>query len=247
MIHLGVTGWPLEHSFSPAFFQKKIAREGLAGRVEYSKYGTPTRGDFIKLLESGRVDGLNVTIPHKKVALEQAVWADDWAQKAGSANVLSKRSDGSYAAWNTDAPGFLMSLKDRLEEINLALLLGTGGAAMGVKAALQSEKVDCLMVSSSGKGNLDYRNIDKWLLASCDLIVNCTPLGTFPAVNACPDIPYGLLSGREILYDLVYNPSETLFLSRGKEKGCTTINGTQMLINQAELSWRIWCSELNIY
>jgi len=247
MIHLGVTGWPLEHSFSPAYFQKKIRQAGLTGKVGYSKYETPDREDFIQLIKSGRVNGLNVTIPHKKVAVEQAIWADDWARNAGSANVLSILPDGSCTAWNTDAPGFLLTLSELVDGIRFALILGTGGAAMGVKTALQSIGIDCLMVSSSGKGDLDYRNIDKWLLTSCDLIVNCTPLGTFPNTDTCPDIPYRLLSGREILYDLVYNPSETLFLSRGKTMGCYTINGAQMLVNQAELSWKIWCSELNIF
>jgi shikimate dehydrogenase len=148
--------------------------------------------------------------------------------------------NGKWKGYNTDAPGFLLTLKSSLPKIGKALVLGTGGAAAAVAFALKNEGVTVKSVSTSGRGDFNYSELEEAGISGFDLIVNCTPLGTFPKTDQCPEIPYGQLIPEQILYDLVYNPSETLFLRRGKERGCETMNGMKMLVNQAELSWEIW-------
>lgn len=240
MVRLGLIGFPLVHSFSPPYFEQKIESSGLGGKVEYRPYPLRETEDLKKWLKLRGLKGVNVTIPHKRKAAAEMDELDNWAKAAGSANTLCELSDGRWKGYNTDAPGFLLTLHNELNKFDKALVLGTGGAATAVMAALKSRGKAVNAVSSSGRGDFGYEKLQEIDFSGFGLIVNCTPLGTFPATREAPDIPYDRLKPGQILYDLVYNPSETLFLKRGKERGCKTKNGYEMLINQAEHSWHIW-------
>ncbi len=240
MIRLGLIGFPLVHSFSPPYFEQKIESSGLGGKVEYRPYPLREIGDLKKWLELRGLKGVNVTIPHKRKAAAAMDELDDWAKAAGSANTLCELPDGRWKGYNTDAPGFLLTLRDDFNAFEKVLVLGTGGAASAVIAALENRGKTVKTVSRSGRGDFSYEKLREIGFSGYGLIVNCTPLGTFPATEEAPKIPYDQLKAGQILYDLVYNPAETLFLQRGKERGCRTKNGYEMLINQAEHSWQIW-------
>lgn len=246
MINLGLIGFPLEHSYSPAYFREKLKNLNLVDRVSYKSYPLKRIEDLSALIERHNLRGLNITIPHKKSALKLASTLDDWSQKSGSINTILVEKNGVLRGYNTDAPGFIESLYGVLHQLSSALILGTGGAACAVRVALQEHHIKVTTVSRSTKGDLSYSELNINNLPGFDLIVNCTPLGTWPNTDSLPPIPYELIRPNQILYDLVYNPSETLFLGRGKEKGCRIFTGLPMLQNQAERSWEIWKEGIGI-
>lgn len=246
MINLGLIGFPLEHSYSPAYFGEKLKNLNLVDRVSYKSYPLKRIDDLSALIERHHLRGLNITIPHKKSALKLASTLDGWSQKSGSINTFLVEKNGVLRGYNTDAPGFIKSLSGVLHQLSSALILGTGGAACAVRVALQEHHIEVTTVSRTKKGDLSYSELNINNLPGFDLIVNCTPLGTWPNTNSLPPIPYELIRPNQILYDLVYNPSETLFLGRGKEKGCRIFNGLPMLQNQAERSWEIWKEGIGI-
>lgn len=238
---LGIIGFPLSHSFSPGYFKNKFNEIGLAGRWTYRAYPITKIADLPELMESEYLVGLNVTIPHKVEAIKYVRRLDDWATAAGSVNTLRREKDGSWSGFNTDAPGFIKTIEENKIKCSSSLVLGTGGAARGVVAALKWMGSKVTRVSrTSGLGDISYRQLDIADFSSYDLIVNATPLGMFPEVNLLPDIPYHRLKMHQTLYDMVYNPAETVFLSRGSAMGCKVINGLDMLRAQADLSWSIW-------
>lgn len=246
MRRFGLIGYPLSHSFSEAYFSKKFKALG----IDASYKAFPLK-DFSELpdliLREGPFTGLNVTIPFKEMALDMVDELDKTARDIGAVNIIKFVKRGSkeiLIGYNSDHFGFSESLIFYgIEGVKNALILGTGGASRAVSYALRTSGSDITLVSRDGKrGDKTYNELLDTDIEQFDLIVNTTPVGTFPSSGNFPDIPYSRLKPSTTLYDLVYNPQETLFLKKGKERGCNTINGFKMLQLQAEKGWEIWNS-----
>jgi shikimate dehydrogenase len=240
----GLIGYPLSHSFSKLFFSKKFEKESIQD-TNYELFPLAEIKLLEDLLKNEQLAGLNVTIPYKVAVLPFVDELDPAAFEIGAVNCLKieHRSDGRFIkGFNTDAFGFEESLKPLLQRHHQqALILGDGGAASAVKYVLHKLGISYLSVLRRPKdGAVLYEEVDEMLLKSHTLIINTTPLGTFPNVGDCPKIPYEFVNAKHLAYDLVYNPEETLFLKLVKEKGGTIKNGLEMLQLQAERSWEIW-------
>lgn len=265
MKHYGLIGYPLSHSFSKKFFADKFEQHHIKD-TKYDLYPIEKISDLPKLLdEHPDLLGLNVTIPHKIGVMKYLDWIEHDARKAGAVNCIriTKESPVQVAfsgevgvtndnfrleGFNTDLYGFQKSLEPLLSERHdQALVLGNGGAAKAVKCVLENKGISYLTVTrKKGDGDIQYDDLKPHHIKNHLLIVNTTPLGMSPNVDECPPIPYEHLTSDHLLYDLIYNPEETLFLKKGREKGTATKNGHEMLILQAEKSWHIWNSkELN--
>jgi len=236
MRHFGIIGYPLQHSFSAKYFTEKFEREKID--AEYSLY--PVEVESLGLRVEGildSLDGLNVTMPFKQAVIPYLDRLDATAEAVGAVNVICKR-----VGYNTDCLGFMDSLRPMLRpEDKKALVLGTGGAAKAVVYGLRQLGITPTLVSRTPKeGQLSYEQLDKDIMDTHTVIVNCTPQGMYPNVDTCPPIPYPLVSARHLLFDCVYNPEETLFLQRGKAQGATVRNGIEMLYGQAKAAWGIW-------
>lgn len=248
MIRFGLIGYPLTHSFSKTYFTEKFEREGISNcRYDLFEMADLT-ADLPVLLQTPDLRGLNVTIPHKQAVLPYLTRLDASAQKVGAVNVIRIEPDGTLTGFNSDYYGFQQSLIDwrtgnRPVGVRLfasALVLGTGGASKAVVAALDDLGIPHKLVSRTKKGeNLTYDEL-RGTMADYELIVNCSPVGTYPRVDEAPNLPYSELTGEHWLYDLVYNPAETSFMRRGREQGSHVLNGYQMLVLQAEKAWEIW-------
>lgn len=237
----GLIGYPLSHSFSKRYFTVKFENEGIVGCV-YELFPLPTVEALLPLLQKyPELEGLNVTIPYKQQVL---AYLDESKIPEGlnACNCINI-SGGRLTGYNTDITGFELSLKPLLKSWHTkAMVLGNGGAAAAVVFVLKKLGIDFEIVSRKkhDHSTLTYRDINKKIIAECSLIINTTPLGMEPNINSCPDIPYPFLTDKHLLFDLVYNPSKTLFLQKGEERGATIKNGEEMLVLQAEESWRIW-------
>ncbi len=237
----GLIGYPLSHSFSKKYFTDKFEREGIAGCL-YELFPLPTIEALLPLLQKQpELEGLNVTIPYKQQVL---AYLDESKIPAGlnACNCINI-TGGRLTGYNTDVTGFELSLLPLLKSWHKkALILGNGGATAAVVFVLKKMGIDFDIVSRKkhDHSTLTYRNINKKIIADCSLIINTTPLGMHPDTGSCPDIPYQFITDRHLLYDLVYNPAKTLFLQKGEERGATIKNGEEMLVLQAEESWRIW-------
>lgn len=245
MVQLGLIGKKLGHSFSPDYFEKKLKALGLFNDISYQALEFSEWDEAYDFIKNSAYMGYNVTIPFKKDAAKTCDYLDPWALKIKAVNTLVIGKKSKIFGYNTDAPGFLQTLKEHQIKVKKALILGSGGAASAVGSAIEFQGGKVLKISrSKERGDFLYRDLreDLSIVKSADIIINCTPLGTFPEIHESPPLPYHQLNSNQILYDLVYNPAETLFLRRGKEAGCKTINGYTMLCNQAELSWEIWKS-----
>lgn len=242
MKRYGIIGYPLGHSFSKKYFDQKFLREGLE-ECCYEVFLLPAVAGIRELLDAHPdLAGLNVTIPHKRSILPFLSDRSAIPVDLGACNCIRIRN-GELVGYNTDIIGFERSLLPLLdEEISSALILGNGGAAAAVKYVLQKLQIRYTIVSrSSPDGSaLTYAQLDEPVMRENRLIINTTPLGTFPAIAECPDIPYRYLGRQHVLYDLVYNPEKTLFLQKGETQGARIKNGYDMLVIQAEESWRIW-------
>lgn len=241
MKQYGLIGKTLKHSFSKKYFSDKFLKENITD-AHYELYPLPEISDFLNLLkEEKNLNGLNVTIPYKEGILSYLNQIDDAAKEIGAVNTI-KIEGGSLIGYNTDAYGFQKSLKPFLAPVHeRALILGTGGASKAVAYVLKNIGIDYKYVSREPITNgFTYEDINEHVMAHFKLIINCTPLGTFPNIDDKPNIPYKHLTSDHYLYDLVYNPAQTSFLKEGKEKGCITQNGLDMLIGQAEKAWEIW-------
>ncbi len=258
MKKFGLIGYPLTHSFSKKYFTEKFEREGISD-CQYNLYEMAEVSESLPaLLEIPGLQGLNVTIPHKQAVLPFLSRLDSSAEKVGAVNVIRLESDGSLMGFNSDYYGFRLSLeawggeglglgaKDANPLLQApspkphALILGTGGASKAVVAALNDMGISHQMVSrTKTPDNLTYDELPGQL-ADYTLIVNCSPVGTYPRVDEAPVLPYEELTAHHWLYDLVYNPAETLFMRRGLEHGAHVLNGHQMLVLQAEKAWEIW-------
>ena len=240
-------GYPLGHSFSKKYFTKKFEEMGLSETHEYQLFELSDIQELPQLLKNEpNLKGLNVTIPYKQVVMPFLDGLDASAEKVGAVNVIKFMEDGRLIGYNSDYYGFKTSLEDFLSEVNMssikALVLGNGGAGKAVVAALKDLGIDYKTVSrTKSEENISYDEIFT-IIADYQLIINCSPVGTYPKSDQCPDIPYESLTENHFLYDLVYNPLETLFLQKGKEKGAKIHNGLRMLHLQAEKAWEVWNS-----
>ncbi|MGB3617422.1 MAG: shikimate dehydrogenase [Catalinimonas sp.] len=246
MRRYGLIGHPLSHSFSPGYFADKFAREGIAD-ASYEPFELPDLAALPDLLRTDDLWGLNVTIPHKEGVKPHLDALDVSAERVGAVNVLARRDapDGTrrWTGHNTDYWGFRTSLERFLPNgfAGAALILGTGGAARAVRAVLDDLDVPFGEVSRTPERKAHaYEELTPELMRAHRLIVNTTPLGMYPNVDTAPRLPYGALTPEHYLYDLVYNPAETRFMTLGRAAGAQTKNGLEMLHLQAERSWFIW-------
>jgi shikimate dehydrogenase len=236
----GIIGFPLTHSFSPAYFKKKFAERHID--AVYEAYPLNDISEFPALFSAHpAIEGLNVTIPYKEAVMPFLDEIDAVAAAIGAVNCVSIRN-GVKKGHNTDAAGFELSLVPLLESQHTnALVLGTGGAAKAVLYTLKQLGISYKQVSRQRKeGLLSYEDLTADIVERHKLIINTTPLGMYPDIDNAPAIPYDSIGQGHLLYDLVYNPAETKFLSLGKERGAVTKNGYEMLVLQAEASWKIW-------
>ncbi|WP_343668278.1 shikimate dehydrogenase [Chitinophaga sp.] len=242
----GLIGYPLSHSFSKGFFAEKFAREGIQGCV-YDSFSLPAITDLSALIEKygTELNGLNVTIPYKEAVIPYLDELSPAAAKMKAVNCI-RFINGRKIGHNTDAIGFRRSLEPLLQpHHNKALVLGTGGAAKAVQYVLEALNIPYKLVSrQASAGTITYEAVTADVIATHTLIINTTPLGMYPNVDAAPALPYEKLNEQHLLYDLIYNPAITAFLQKGAERGATIKNGHEMLILQAEASWEIWNEKL---
>lgn len=240
----GLIGYPLSHSFSPGYFSDKFARENI-NDATYRLFPLESIELLPQLLlNEPDICGLNVTIPYKQQVIPFLSEIDDTALKIGAVNTIKvERRDTEIwlKGFNTDVNGVLESLKGA-EHHKQALVLGNGGAAKAVLYALEYLGIRYKLVSRtpSTPRQLSYQDITPDLIKENSLIINTTPLGMYPNINVCPLIPYESIDSNHFIFDLIYNPEETLLLKKAKQKGAKTLNGLLMLHTQAETAWRLW-------
>jgi shikimate dehydrogenase len=246
MKRYGLIGKTLKHSFSGKFFAEKFEKENITD-CRYDLHELPAIADFPKLIEklSPELKGLNVTIPYKIEVMDYLHSLDDKARRIGAVNVIKIEGE-KLTGYNSDYYGFRASLEKWLPRTDLkALILGTGGASNAVRTALEDMNIPYTYVSRSAQpDSYTYEQLQQTpdLIDDYHLIINSTPLGTYPAVEGKPDLPYSRLTSQHNLYDLVYNPEVTAFLQEGIQAGAKTKSGGDMLELQAEKSWEIWNS-----
>lgn len=243
----GIIGYPLGHSFSGRYFNDKFAAEHID--AEYVSFELPDIGDLMEVFaENPNLAGLNVTIPYKEQVIPYIDAMDPEAAQIGAVNVIkvqhTDNGDPYLIGFNTDVEGFRLSIAPLLTPAcKKALVLGTGGASKAVAAGLRSLGVEPQLVSRTAReGVITYADLTPEVMAEHLVIVNATPVGTYPNVDECPDIPYHLLTPEHLCFDLIYNPEQTLFLRKAAERGAQTKNGMEMLLLQAFAAWKVWNS-----
>lgn len=243
----GLIGYPLGHSFSKGYFNQKFESEGID--AEYVNFEIPDVNLLLEIIsETPNLCGLNVTIPYKEKVIPLLDMLDEDAEKIGAVNVIKiirSRSGLKLKGYNSDVIGFCDSIREYITPArNRALVLGTGGAAKAVCYGLNKIGVTTQLVSRHKSAKtLTYEELTKADMASHKIIVNTTPLGMYPHVENCPDIPYRFLTKVHLCYDLLYNPDETLFMKNAKQQGAITKNGLEMLLLQAFVSYEIWTND----
>lgn len=235
----GLIGRDISYSFSRNYFAEKFTKMHILD-CEYVNFDI-SHISKISSIDLSKVKGLNVTIPYKKEIIQLLDRLDSAAAEIGAVNTI-KIVDGKLIGYNTDVYGFQKSIEPLLtNQHQKALILGTGGAAEAVAYVLDKLNIPYVFVSRNSKeGAITYQELSKEVISSHQIIINCTPVGTFPNVGKAPQIPYEFVTESHLLYDLIYNPEETLFLKKGKERGAIIKNGYEMLVLQAEKSWKIW-------
>lgn len=241
----GLVGFPLGHSFSRRFFTEKFSKENI--EAEYLNFEIPSIEEFPNIISSNPyLKGLNVTIPYKQQVMQFLDALSPEAKAIGAVNVVKvSHHDGkvNLTGHNSDVIGFVNSIKPLIKEHHKkALILGTGGASRAIHYGLEKKLgLETLFVSRSKRpGMITYEDINADTLSEYEVIVNCSPCGMHPHVDECPALPYQFMTDRHLLYDLVYNPEETLFMKKGAAQGANVKNGYEMLILQAIASWEIW-------
>lgn len=245
MKKLGLLGKNIGYSFSKNYFTKKFLEENIDHLYSYQNFDIQDINEFTNLLQKNpELIGLNVTIPYKEEIIPFLDELSDNAKQIGAVNTIKIEPNGKLLGDNTDFFGFAESLKPLLQSHHKkALILGTGGAAKAIAFGLQKLNIDFTFVSRIIKENtIGYEDLDSKTGEEYQIVINCTPLGTFPNTEVCPDIPYELFTKDHIAYDLIYNPDKTTFLNRAEENGAIIKNGHEMLILQAEKAWKIWNS-----
>lgn len=242
----GLIGRQISHSFSADYFNRKFEREGIDAR--YDLFDLESINQLPEILNNNPdLVGINVTSPYKREIIPFLDSISDDAREMNAVNVVKISRNGGriiLEGYNTDSEGFRQTLQPLLsvQNCNKALILGTGGASSAVKRAFEKEGIEYKVVSRKHSGDyIDYAEASL-LIPDSGIIVNATPVGMEDLIGQAPALDYNLINDRHLLYDLIYNPKETLFLKKGKEKGAKTSNGLQMLLNQADLAWQIWNS-----
>ena len=236
----GLIGRNIDYSFSKEYFSKKFMNEKI--NCHYSNFDIDDISVLDSIFTKYNISGLNVTIPYKVEIMGILDKIDEEAASIGAVNTIKIIGDKKIG-YNTDHIGFERSISSLIvdKKPENALLLGSGGASKAIKYVLKKLNINHTTVSrESGKSDYTYEDIDEALIKKNKIIINCSPVGTFPEIKNCPKIPYEYLSKEHILYDLVYNPIKTLFLKKGDQIGCKTKNGLEMLEIQANESWKIW-------
>ncbi|MUU78145.1 shikimate dehydrogenase family protein [Winogradskyella endarachnes] len=238
----GLLGRDISYSFSRGYFAKKFENENLPH--SYVNFDLQTIEELKTIIKNTHnLKGINVTIPYKEQVIPLLDKLNKTAKEIGAVNTIRFTKKNKLVGYNTDFYGFKNSLQPHIQAHHKkALILGTGGASKAIAYALKKLKIQFDFVSRSHKKGVtfSYSDLTEAIVSEYTIIINCTPIGTFPNVEACPDIPYKGLTKYHILYDLIYNPEQTKFLNHGFIKGATTINGLEMLKLQAEKSWEIW-------
>ena len=232
----GLIGTKLKHSFSKDYFERKFKSLNYKNH-SYKNFEINNLNSLRELISKNNISGLNVTIPFKEQILNYVDDLDDSAEKIGSINTI-KVNKNKITGFNTDADGFEKSFKPLIENRNSAIILGNGGASKAIQYVLTKNKINFKVISRSGE--INYENLSNSDIVKNLILINATPLGMYPDVHLFPKIPYNLLSEKHLVFDLVYNPKETVFLQKARKQKCKITNGYQMLLNQADLSWKIW-------
>ena len=240
----GLIGFPLEHSFSISYFNEKFQNEGI--KAKYVNFEIPNIENLQEILASTpNLKGLNVTIPYKQKVISYLDYISPEARAIGAVNVIRVEHKGNQIilkGYNSDIIGFTQSIEPMLESFHKkALVLGTGGAAKAINFGLKSLGLETVFVSRYERpGTVLYKSLTADDIKEYNVIVNCTPCGMFPHTNECPNLPYEAMDSHTLLYDLIYNPDETMFMHKGRERGATVKNGLEMLLLQAFASWEFW-------
>ena len=243
----GLIGYPLGHSFSIGYFNEKFENEDI--NATYENFEIPSIDGLPEILDSNpNLRGLNVTIPYKEKVIGFLDALSKDAREIGAGNVIRVTHKGSKTilkGFNSDVIGFTQSIEPLLERFHKkALVLGTGGASKAIEYGLRKLGLETLKVSRTEKpGTIQYSKITPETIKEYNVIVNCTPIGMYPHADECPNLPYEAMDGHTLLYDLIYNPDETLFMKRGKAHGAIVKNGLEMLLLQAFASWEFWNSK----
>lgn len=239
----GLLGRNISYSFSRGYFNDKFHKLNLENH-QYKNFDIQNCQEFPSIIATeNNLKGLNVTIPYKQEIIPFLGKIDVVANEIGAVNTIKFFKNGLLKGFNTDVVGFGKSIQPLLKlHHKAALILGTGGASKAVAYFFKKNNIDFLFVSRNpeSENEISYENLTQEIIQKHTIIVNCSPLGTSPNIDKFPEIPYNYLNNSHLLYDLIYNPEETLFLSKGKKMGASTKNGLEMLILQAEESWRIW-------
>ena len=241
----GLIGYPLGHSFSIRYFNQKFKDEDID--AVYENFEIPSIDLLPEVLDSNpNLKGLNVTIPYKQKVIPYLDSISPEARAIGAVNVIKVVHNGKnikLKGYNSDVIGFTQSIEPMLEPRfhKKALILGTGGASKAIDYGLKSLGLETVFVSRYERpGTIQYDKITPEVVQEYNVIVNCTPLGMYPKTEECPQLPYEAMDSRTILYDLIYNPDETMFMKRGAERGANVKNGLEMLLLQAFASWEFW-------
>ena len=243
----GLIGYPLGHSFSKNYFNEKFENEGIDAK--YINFEIPHIEDLTEILDTTpELKGLNVTIPYKEKVISYLDFISPEATAIGAVNVIKvehKGNDVKLKGYNSDVIGFTRSIEPFLEPCHKkALILGTGGASKAINYGLKSLGLETVYVSRFERpGTIQYDKITPEIIKEYNVIVNCTPVGMYPPTDECPELPDEAMDSHTLLYDLIYNPDETLFMKKGKEQGATVKNGLEMLLLQAFASWDFWHQE----
>lgn len=236
----GLIGKNIDYSFSRSYFGKKFDREKI--NAEYRNFDLEKIEEFKEVLKTSNLGGMNVTIPYKQEIIPYLDRLDEDARLIGAVNTIKIEEDQSLTGYNTDFFGFSESLKPYLKPLHeKALILGTGGASKAVAYALEKLGIQYQFVSRKGGENRrTYDQLDAEILQQHLLIINCTPLGTFPEIQQHPEIPFQHLTSAHLVYDLIYNPPVTALMEQAEKQGASAVNGLRMLELQAEKAWEIW-------
>ena len=240
--NFGLIGKDISYSFSKKFFTQKFINEGL-NNCSYENYDISSISKLLEVINDTKIKGLNVTIPYKESVIELLNHIDPIAKKIGAVNTIKIDKQNKLLGYNTDYIGFKKSLESNISNQKRALILGTGGASKAIVYALKTLNIKTLLVSRQNREEcITYEDVSNQIIKDHTIIINCTPLGTYPNIEECPKIPYEYITDRHLCYDLIYNPIKTKFLILSEKKGASIINGNEMLENQAMESWKIWNS-----
>ena len=238
----GLIGKKISYSFSKSYFTNKFQKLDSESNYTYENLDLNHISQFKNIVEQKKFNGFNVTIPYKEKIIDFLDSLDPNAEKIGAVNTINVCSKNQLKGYNTDYIGFIKSINPVINKTHKkAILLGSGGASKAIIFGLNKLNISSIVVSRSReKGNITYEELNNEIIHESQIIINCSPVGTFPKINECPKIPYKYINSNHICYDLIYNPIESKFLKESKKNNATIINGMQMLELQAEESWKIW-------